>query len=404
MIPVFSIVAYSGTGKTTFMEKLIPALKKHGLRVAVIKHDAHKFEIDKEGKDSYRITQAGADVTGLICDQKAVIMENRYRSPLQIIEEIKEVDLILTEGYKTGSWPKIMLHRQATGKDLPVNPADCLAVVSDVPVEGARHLFSLEDADGVAHLIMEEMQTNGVSHPFFHQKAIKRYSNPLFDIPFLQNVKKETLDGLWKDGKVIELPKKTLILQARKSKEDIYIQLSGKSSVYSLTHTGQRKVIFIFGEGILLNDHVFHDHLPSYFCETMEKSQLFVISKSRFVFWMEKDFSLTQSVTTMQEWKMWRMGHQLKNTTGSIYMERKLAAKLWKLARDFGKNTKDGVEIDLNLSITFLSDMLGAPRETTSRLCKTLSDYGLISIQKKRITITDIDGMSRLYREGKILE
>lgn len=390
MIPIFSLVAYSGTGKTTFMEKLIPELKKRGFRLAVIKHDGHDFEIDQEGKDSYRITKAGADITGLISKTKAFLLENRNVDVQKIIDKLQDIDLVLTEGYKTGSWPKIMLHRQATGKDLPLNPKDCLAVVSDVPVKGARNFFQLEDAAGLAEFIVKEME------------AKKKGDNPLLKVPFLSKVKSETLEGLWQEGRLIDVAKKKVLLEVRQKKQEVCIQISGKSMVYSLTHDGLRKVIFIFGEGILLNDHVYNDHFPSLYCETMEKSQIFMISKSKFIKWMEKDASLMKAVVTMQEWKMWRMGHQLKNANGSIYMERKLAAKLWKLGRDFGKKTPEGIEIDLNLSITFLSDMMGAPRETTSRLCKTLVDYGLIQINKKRITILDAEQLAQLYRKGKV--
>ncbi|MCF0105285.1 MAG: Crp/Fnr family transcriptional regulator [Holdemanella sp.] len=83
-------------------------------------------------------------------------------------------------------------------------------------------------------------------------------------------------------------------------------------------------------------------------------------------------------------------------------MEKKLAAKLWKLARDFGIETKEGIEIDVNLSITFLSDMLGAPRETTSRACKLLVDRGIIKINKKRIVIIDHNQLANFYKKGNV--
>lgn len=226
--------------------------------------------------------------------------------------------------------------------------------------------------------------------------------NLLRQVPFLGNVNTETLDGLWQEGHVEEYRKGSVLIKARILSETIYIQLTGKSAIYNLTHLGERKVIFIFGKGILLNDHVMSDHAPSVYCETLEKSKVFAISKTQFLKWMEKDFSLTRAVLMLQEWKMWREGHQLKNTSRSIYMERKLAAKLWKLGRDFGHKTEEGIEIDINLSITFLADMMGAPRETTSRLCKTLSDYGLIAMNKKRIVILDPDGLANLYRKGGI--
>ena len=157
-IPVFSFVAYSGTGKTTFLEKLLPELKRRGLKVGVLKHDAHNFEIDREGKDSWRITQAGADVTALISSERAVIMENRPADPEEIIRKITNVDVILTEGYKTGSWPKIMLYRSALGKPLPLDPGNCLAVVSDTGIEGAKLQFGLEDYKGVADLLEDQLK------------------------------------------------------------------------------------------------------------------------------------------------------------------------------------------------------------------------------------------------------
>jgi molybdopterin-guanine dinucleotide biosynthesis protein MobB len=76
-IPVYSFIAKSGTGKTTLIEKLIPELKSRGLRVAVMKHDAHEFDVDKPGKDSWRMTRAGADVTVIASATHAAVMENR---------------------------------------------------------------------------------------------------------------------------------------------------------------------------------------------------------------------------------------------------------------------------------------------------------------------------------------
>lgn len=154
-IPVFSIVGYSGSGKTTFLEKLLFELKKQKLRTAVLKHDVHGFEIDRPGKDSYRMTKAGALVTGLVSDQQAVLIENRQVSPEELINRITGVDLILTEGYKEGDWPKIMVYRQAAGGMPCLEPGDCLAVVSDVQVEGAKRVFTLENAKEAAEFLKE---------------------------------------------------------------------------------------------------------------------------------------------------------------------------------------------------------------------------------------------------------
>lgn len=156
-IPILSVVAYSGTGKTTLLEKLIPALGRRGLRVAVVKHDAHEFEVDKEGKDSWRLTRAGAAVTIVSSATKAAIMENRPVPVHDLIARIHDVDLIITEGYKHGTWPKIALMRGATGKPLPVSPDECLAVLSDVAVESRAPVLDLNDAEGLADLILRYM-------------------------------------------------------------------------------------------------------------------------------------------------------------------------------------------------------------------------------------------------------
>ncbi|MCF0260725.1 MAG: molybdopterin-guanine dinucleotide biosynthesis protein B [Erysipelotrichaceae bacterium] len=392
MIPIYSFAAFSGTGKTTFLEQLIPLLKEKGLRVAVMKHDAHDFDIDKEGKDSARFTKAGADITALASSRRAVLMENRPVTAAALVQKIEDVDVILTEGWKTGPWPKIMLHRAGTGKDLPLNPAECLAVVSDVPVDGAKVFFDWTDQDAAVKAVCDFL---------LERIAFKQEVRRLPEM--FAGIKPETAARLRKAGRIREYKKGERIFSAKHSVPEVFVQISGKSCIYNLTHSGQRKVIFIFGKGTLLNDHVMNEHPSSCFCEAIENSRVYAVPAGVFAECMEQDFALTKAVIKMQEWKLWRTEHQLKNTMGSIFMERKLAAKLWKLARDFGIPTEDGIEIDVNLSITFLSDLMGTPRETTSRMCKTLSDKGLIKMNKKRITITDPVKMTALYKEGKFI-
>lgn len=224
----------------------------------------------------------------------------------------------------------------------------------------------------------------------------------LEDLLLLKGAAPETLLQLKKYGKIQEFPKGSVIIRAKEPLEYIYIQLEGKSIIYNLTHTGRRKILFIFGSGALLNEHVLNEHTSAMYCETIEKSSVYVIPAREFICCMEQDFVLTRAVLAAQEKKMWRLGHQLKNTMGSIYMERKLAAKLWKLARDFGIRGPEGIEININLTVTLLADMLGAPRETASRLCRTLMDYGLIRMKGKRIVIPDTYRMSVFYKTGKV--
>ncbi len=158
-IPVYTIAAYSGTGKTTYLERLIPALRTRGLRVAIVKHDAHEFDIDRKGKDSWRFTQAGAEVTAVVSGTKAAWIESRPLEMDAVLSRIRDVDLILTEGYKSGPWPKIGLYRQGAGKGLALPLAECVAVVSDVPLQAPCPVFPLGDPEPLADWLAGRIQT-----------------------------------------------------------------------------------------------------------------------------------------------------------------------------------------------------------------------------------------------------
>ena len=231
--------------------------------------------------------------------------------------------------------------------------------------------------------------------------GIRKHVNQL---EIFEGLQPKTIEKLVKCGKIMEVHKGELLMRARESVGFVYIQLTGKSVVYNLTHDGKRKILFIFGNGALLNEHVFNDHVAATYCEAMEKCKVLAFPTQEFVSVMAEDFELVSRIMGAQERKLWRLSHQLKNTTSSIYFERKLAAKLWKLSRDFGKETEDGIEIDINMTITFLADMLGVPRETTSRVCSTLTEAGLIAIKKKRIFIPDPALMAHFYKTGEIAQ
>ena len=158
---VVSFVAKSGTGKTTFLEKLVPVLKAHGLRVGVLKHHAHATPFDIPGKDTYRMAQAGADVVVGACSvQVAVFHQEDGSTDLQAVidRHLAEVDLVLVEGYKRGDYAKIELHRAACHADLLCAPEELLALVTDEPRRVPVPQFGLEDLEGVASFLEEWMQ------------------------------------------------------------------------------------------------------------------------------------------------------------------------------------------------------------------------------------------------------
>ena len=166
-IPVVAFAAYSGTGKTTLIEKLILELKSRGLRLAVIKHDGHKFEIDHEGKDSWRFAQAGADITMISSAEKTAYIEKGDLSLEQLLGMVHGVDLILVEGYKNKDLPQIGIARKETGKGFTADISRFIALVTDLDVETDIPCFGLEDIPSIADFIQERTTVN-TTNDFTH--------------------------------------------------------------------------------------------------------------------------------------------------------------------------------------------------------------------------------------------
>ncbi len=164
-IPVFSVVAYSGSGKTTFLEKLIAELKRRGFRLAVIKHDAHDFEMDQPGKDSFRFTQAGADTVILASERKSVRMDHYRVNVEEWVDRIRGVDLILTEGYKHGAYQKILLFREGAGKppafDWKTERPFCIVSDRKEWPDAGCPVFGLDDVNEVARLLENSIRREG---------------------------------------------------------------------------------------------------------------------------------------------------------------------------------------------------------------------------------------------------
>lgn len=155
-----SFVAKSGTGKTTLLEKVIAELKARGYRVGVIKHDAHKFDIDHPGKDSHRLTAAGADTMLISSPEKlAVVKKHQESPPIQelISTYFGDMDIVLTEGFKKSDLPKIEVHRQERSATLlcrgDEHDPTLLAVASDEPLKLDVPVLDLNEPAQVADFV-----------------------------------------------------------------------------------------------------------------------------------------------------------------------------------------------------------------------------------------------------------
>jgi molybdopterin-guanine dinucleotide biosynthesis protein B len=161
---VVGFAGYSGSGKTTLVEKLIPVLKLRGLRVSVVKHAHHKFDIDHPGKDTFRHRQAGAFEV-VVASQNRLALIREFEQPAeltvhQLIAELYEgVDWVLVEGFKHSDLTKIEVWRASSGK--PTRYADddyVVAIATDspgqLPTATLRPVLDLNDADAVADFLV----------------------------------------------------------------------------------------------------------------------------------------------------------------------------------------------------------------------------------------------------------
>ena len=165
-VPIIGFVAASGTGKTTLLTKLIPILNRNGVRVGLIKHSHHDFEIDKPEKDSYRLRKAGANPVMLVSRYRRAIIteldpdaEPVLDAQLKLFDQ-SELDLILVEGFKEEKFPKIELYRVSLNRpSLYQSDPTIIALVGDEPVCAPDDLVNLDinQPEMIAHFILKRI-------------------------------------------------------------------------------------------------------------------------------------------------------------------------------------------------------------------------------------------------------
>ncbi|MBE3513484.1 molybdopterin-guanine dinucleotide biosynthesis protein MobB [Enterobacter cloacae complex sp. I2] len=163
MIPVLAISAWSGTGKTTLLKKLIPALCAKGIRSGLIKHTHHNMDVDKPGKDSYELRKAGAAQTMVASHQRwALMTETPDEAPLDLAYLVSRMnhstlDLVLVEGFKHEAVAKILLFRSDAGHNVSELTLDehVIAVASDVALSLDVPVLDLNNVDVIAEFIVE---------------------------------------------------------------------------------------------------------------------------------------------------------------------------------------------------------------------------------------------------------
>lgn len=187
-----------------------------------------------------------------------------------------------------------------------------------------------------------------------------------------------------------------------REKEDIgtfYFVAKGLVYLSKLNHHEEERIIFFCKEGEMLNEVIVDGHSASATAMTLTEAVIVKIPAKEMKFLMRQDAGLSEAVMCSMAVKIRRLYHQMKNTNNSVRLEQQIAAKLWKLAKDYGAEENNGIRIPFDLSITLLANMAGSKRETVSRVVKKLSVQGLIVVRGKSFLIPDKNRLLEFFHE-----
>lgn len=158
---LLGITGWKNAGKTTLTERLVANLVARGYRISTVKHAHHAFDIDHEGRDSWRHRKAGASEVAIVSSKRWAIiheLEENQEAPLaQVLAKLEPCDLIIIEGYKREGHPKIEVRRNSANHDGPLAPTDpsIIAVASDIPLPNERlPVLDINDIASIANYIV----------------------------------------------------------------------------------------------------------------------------------------------------------------------------------------------------------------------------------------------------------
>lgn len=206
-------------------------------------------------------------------------------------------------------------------------------------------------------------------------------------IRVFENIKEQSKIELSKKLSSRFLKKKEILFNERDIVEKVFFLKEGKISIFKMNENGERKIIFILKKGEMINEILLDSTRTSTVgCEVFEKSTVLECDVNDFIDIMEKDFILTKNIINCIQHRNKRLYRQIKNSV-SIRIDKKLAAKLYKISREFGVEKGEWTLININLTITYIADMLGCKRESLSRAMKVLQDENLVKVEGKKLYV-----------------
>lgn len=220
------------------------------------------------------------------------------------------------------------------------------------------------------------------------------------ELSMFSNLKEATISKIICKGHIYYYKAGEPLFFDRDLLSSIYFVLTGTVVLYKAHNTGQNKIIFMLSKGEILNESLSLNVPSAINCRAYHDCIILGIYKKDFTTLLKEDPTLVENILIAFSKRIHRLYRQLKNATYVIKMEKKLAAKLWKLSYDYGVPCERGILINFPITITTLADFLGSYRETTSRALKYLIENELVIYENKHIIVPDPDKLSLYFKSN----
>lgn len=215
--------------------------------------------------------------------------------------------------------------------------------------------------------------------------------------PFFLDLSEENRKKLLERGMVETIKKNKVIFQELDEVEYVYIVLDGFVSIYRNSRYSEVKIMFILSDHEMINDVVLERNKTSVQAKTMSDTKILKIKIQDFEALIDEDVEIAKALYRSLAYKTRRLYHQVGNANGSYPLAKHLAAKIWKLARDYGEDTPEGRKIKFGVTVTFLSNMLGAKRESTSRALSSMKKDGFVVYEGSFLIVPDMKRLRQCF-------
>lgn len=202
-------------------------------------------------------------------------------------------------------------------------------------------------------------------------------------------VDRKLVDDLEKKLIKLNTETNTLLFREGDILDSIYMVESGQYAMFKLSSTGDQRVIFTLGPGEILNYPERRPYPISIACRVIRGGVVYKLEQKTLFVAIKKDPVLALNTIDLYNLRMRRLYRQLKNSSGSVRLDKRIAAKLWKLSKDYPTPHPEGVAINLKITTTFLAELIGASRESVSRNLKPLLESGLVLQERGTFIIPD---------------